>query len=665
MPTFELQSPDGKGYEVDAPDMASAYHALNGGAPPPDKYQMAAQKESDAVKASGAPTPSPMARRVLQGATFNSADEILAGLQTPLEMIRQGTFNPAEAYRYAKAREDLILNQDRQSTGTLGTLAEVGGGLASGAGLARAGVGLTGRLAPNAGLFARSTAGAADAAGFGTVAGGMEGNSLAERGHNAAVGGLTGAAIGGLLPGAAALGSTALSPVLSNFSARFNPAGFAQNQVARGLQESNLTPQTVAGHVAQAAREGQPEFTLADAMGNSGQRMLSTVTGAPGAGRTEAVDFLNARQAGQGRRVANTLAEGFNAPETAAQTSARLTAERGTAANVNYGDARASAGAVDVTPAIQQIDRTLSPGISRFASPQSNIADTSIEGTLRRARALLTDGRSQVSDFQSAFSVKQEIDHMIETSSPTLQRVLIPVRNALDTQLEAASPQYANARATFAAQSRPIEAVDTGRTAALRGRTENTIPAFRGMSAPEQAAFRSGYVDPLIEQTQGAAVGANKARPFTSDAFQNEAAAMAPMTRGATMMNRIGRENTMFETRAQAMGGSRTAENLADAGAMGIDPTLVGHILHGNWAGAARSLLSAGANALSGNTAAVRQEVGRLLLMRGANVSAPQLQTILQTATRLVQQRQALARNVTSGLFGGAAVAPSATGMRQ
>src|SRR4051812_21433696 len=71
-----------------------------------DEYRTAARQDQAALKASGAPTPSPLVRRMLQGATFNSADEILAGAMTPLEMIRRGTFNPAEGYRYAKARED-------------------------------------------------------------------------------------------------------------------------------------------------------------------------------------------------------------------------------------------------------------------------------------------------------------------------------------------------------------------------------------------------------------------------------------------------------------------------------------------------------------------------------------------------------------------------------
>src|SRR6516165_6652683 len=39
------------------------------------------------------------------------------------------------------------------------------------------------------------------------------------------------------------------------------------------------------------------------------------------------------------------------------------------------------------------------------------------------------------------------------------------------------------------------------------------------------------------------------------------------------LQRRLGREMTMFETRNAALGGSKTADNLADADALGIDPS--------------------------------------------------------------------------------------------
>jgi hypothetical protein len=624
-------------------------------APAADKYQQAAVEERDALKAKGVDTNAGMARRFIQGLTFNTADEALAGLSTPLEMIKRGTFSPREGYNYAKAREDLVMDDARKNTGALGTAAEIAGGVGTGLGAARAGLSFARGLAPEAGLLSRSLASAGDSAAFGALAGAGEGNSLKERFNSALLGGAVGGVLGGAAPAAISLGSAALSPVISNIRARLNPEGFARSQVARGVSESGMTPAQIADEVRAAAGEGQGMFTAADAMGNAGQRLLATTARAPGQARTDVVNFLDNRQAGQGRRISNALAEGFESPQTAAQTEARLTAQRTADANVNYDQARSLTGAVDVTPAIAEIDRTLSPGVTGLFRPASGIADDSIEGTLRRARSLLTDDRSQVSRFEEAFRAKTELDNMIDNARPTMQRVLIPVRNALDRQLERASGPYAAARDQFRQQSQVIDAVAPGRDAAMRGRSEDVIPRFQALRPDQQAAFRTGYVDPLIESTQGAPFGANKARPLINDAFADESAAIAP---GAPLMQRrIGRENTMFQTRNAATGNSKTAENLADDAAMGVDPTLIGQVLSGNWSGALRSVLASGGNALSGNTPAVRQAVADILMTRGSNVNAAQFQRMIDETIQRIQRVQQMARSIGRGAAGGLAVA--------
>ena len=40
----------------------------------------------------------------------------------------------------------------------------------------------------------------------------------------------------------------------------------------------------------------------------------------------------------------------------------------------------------------------------------------------------------------------------------------------------------------------------------MRGRTEDTVPAFQRLTPQSQRAFRAGYVDLFIEQAQGAAM---------------------------------------------------------------------------------------------------------------------------------------------------------------
>jgi hypothetical protein len=663
MPTFELQTADGRTFEIEAPSQEAAISALQGQVKPKqapaaaskdDPITAEVRKEFEADKAAGVPTGGGLARQVAQGITFNAADDILAAAQTPLEMIRRGTWNPITAYQYAKAREDIELEEGRKKSGLLGTAAEILGGVGSGVGLAGAGLTAARALGPGAGLAARAGASAADGLGYGAFSGLMEGNSLGERAGNAAIGGAGGALIGGAMPILGAGIKAATAPIVSNIRARTNPEGYAATQLARAVTESGRAPQQLADEIATAGREGQGMFTLADALGNPGQRMLSSVTRAPGPGRTAAVEFLENRQAGQGRRVANAISEGFEAPATAQQATQHFTRARDQAADAAYDAVRGQAGNVDPTAAIRRIDQTLRPGVNQVANPRSGIADDSVESALSRVRARLTDDRSVATEFQAVMRARDdladEIQKAVRAGANNKARLLRQVRGDLDNALEDASTGYRAANAQYAQGTRVIDAVDDGRTAAMRGRSEDVIPRFQGLTPEQQAAFRFGYADPLIEQTQGAAMGVNKARPFTSEAFQAESSAMAP---GAPLMQRrIGRENQMFETRNQALGGSRTADNLADSSALGVDPSIIRDLAMGRFGSAARGVLSAGSNALSGNTTEVRTALARMLLSRG---QATNFQQALQLAQERIDHARLTALLLTRGAMGGGA----------
>jgi hypothetical protein len=282
-------------------------------------------------------------------------------------------------------------------------------------------------------------------------------------------------------------------------------------------------------------------------------------------------------------------------------------------------------------------------------TPQSNIADDSVEALVRRARSYLTDGNSILTDFDAALRAKRELDRLIARNPDV--RELYPIRNSLDDALAATSQPYAAARDTFRRQSQAIEAVDTGRNMAQRGRSEDVIQAFRGMSPEEQAAARVGYADPLIERIQGGAQGVNKAREFTSDAMRAEIPVVASPGRAPSMMERIGRENTMFETRAAAMGGSKTADNLADNTAAAVNPEIITNLASGNIPAALRNLVVRSRDNVGGNTPRVREEIARILLSHGRD---PSLTDMLGRAVTRESQARALAQALMRGVYGGA-----------
>jgi hypothetical protein len=256
--------------------------------------------------------------------------------------------------------------------------------------------------------------------------------------------------------------------------------------------------------------------------------------------------------------------EGFGANQTAKQLVEKLTGVRAEKGNAQYGAARAQAGAVNVTPAIEAIDNIVSPGIAAQMA-KSGIAETGPINTLVRARGMLTDGKSQLSDFERAFLAKLEMDTAIKGGAGNLN----PARGALDDALAVSSPPYAQARNTYRNLSQAIEGVDAGKALAQRGVTQDTADAFAKMSPQVAGGARTGYADALIERLQRGAQGVNGTRSLTSEKFVQDLPVVAKPGRADKMQRQIDREGEMFATRATVTGGSKTANNLADIAAVG------------------------------------------------------------------------------------------------
>jgi hypothetical protein len=425
-------------------------------------------------------------------------------------------------------------------------------------------------------------------------------------------------------------------------------AGRAKQAIADALLRSGRSAKDVAVDLTEAAADGQGVYALADALGHPGQRMLSGVARSPGDMRQTIVESLDARQAGQGRRVASFLDDAFGSAQgTALQREAAEKATRSADAGVNYGASRAAAGAVDSSAAIKAIDDVIQPGVTPMVG--AGAVDDSVYGTLAKAKSYLTDGKAVVSDFDRAFRAKVEMDGIIKNGGPAAQ-LLKPARDALDDALANASKPYANARDTYRQQSKAVEAVDVGRQSAKRGRFEDTIPRFQGMSPEEQAGFRTGYADPLIESTQGAPVGVNKARPLISDATEAEFPAFAVPGKADQLGRRIGREHTMFETRGQALGGSRTADNLADMADVGsFDPSMIGNLLTGRFGAATQAALAKGANALQGRNQATRDMIAEALLSTAPTKATAALADAVKHGEQISARQMAVVKALLSG----------------
>jgi hypothetical protein len=642
--------------------------------PPPDQYQQAAIDEDKAI--GGTPSAG-FTRQLTHGATFGADSTLLAAAMTPGEMIKRGTMDPREAYSFAKAREDFIMNKSRENTGLAGTAVEALGGAVSAGGLQKAGITAAWALAPDAGFLARSAASGADAAGIGLFSGAMEGNGLAERGKNAAIGGAVGGAVGTAAPGVVEVLKILSRPITSQIAARMNPKAYAEAQIARAISEGKATPQEVELAVIQAQNEGQGVFTVADALGNPGQRMLSTVTRSPGEGRTAAVEALNSRQGDQGRRLTGALREAFDAPQTADQTRTAMAAKASREADFNYQPVKSDLTAIDVSVPVAVANRSISPAADRLAGgrgavPTDLAARSAIEGqesvirdpianALKEARSYLAAPTLTASNVGQAFRAKTNIDQMIasatEKGQGALVGELIPIKTALDNALARTSKNYAAARDAYKLAQQRLEALDLGKALGSKaGHPEDAIRQFSALDPEAQQAFRVGYVDPQVSQVRNAAFGTDKARPLTSDAVRQEFNAFAAPGKADLLQRQIGRETRMTETRNAAMGGSKTVDNFNDDAAMAVSPEVLGvlkSIVTGNFGGAVKTAIAAGHNGLTGNTAAVRQEVANMLLQNGRNIPKGAMQNMVDAVLKRALEAAKIAESATRGAVGG------------
>ena len=144
------------------------------------------------------------------------------------------------------------------------------------------------------------------------------------------------------------------------------------------------------------------------------------------------------------------------------------------------------------------------------------------------------------------------------------------------------------------------------------------------MNLGEQSAARVGYGDKKLAGIEAnTSPSANKAKPFQSSkvAAESNANAFEPQV----FSERLANENQMWETQYRALGGSRTADNLADIGSTGqlaADASgAAGSLATGNPAGAIANLTRMIAPKLSGQNEATRKLLVQALMSRNAQAA--------------------------------------------
>lgn len=631
MSEIKIQGPDGSSFSF---PVGTA----------PDVIEGAMKSHYSNYKGAGAKPADPNAPGMLETAARGAADTITFGLADEAfgagrgvkHLLRGGTFG--EGYDEGKA-EYLKRGQAASDANPItSVVGQVAGGVVGGVGLAKAGLSATAN-AINAGraLPAVMMAGAREGAILSGLHGIGSGEGLEGRVVSGAQGAGMGALGGAVAPAVVAGVSTVAKPLIAPIMARLRPDEYARSAIGEGIQRSGSSVDDVAAALTAARADGQTGFTVADALGNSGQRMLSTVARNPNDQRQAVVEALLSRQMDQGRRVASSLQDASGSPLTAAQYEQMLTAQRATQANRNYAPVSTDTTAIDVSPAVAAANRSISPVADNIANAQGAVAtdlaarsgieagEASIRDPIRQAvkeaRSYLASENLTVTNVEKAFRAKTNMDQMIAGATEKGQggtvAQLVPVRDALDEALARTSPQYATARDAYRTASQPIEAVATGRgLASPRNRTQDSLSTFGALDEPAQRAARIGYFDPLISRAESAAgTMTNSARPFMSQSMREELPAFAAPGQGDLLTRRLGREARMSETAGAALGGSKTADNLADAAELAkFDPGIMTNLMQGRPVAAILAAISKGQNEAKGLPPRVIERIARVMM---------------------------------------------------
>lgn len=393
----------------------------------------------------------------------------------------------------------------------------------------------------------------------------------------------------------------------------------ANRALATTLERSGRSVDDVGAALRTAASEGQPDYMMADALGQAGQRRLGGITRSGGDASQEIAEYLQTRQMAQPERVAQATEEAFDLTgQTSRQVRSTVEAGRKRSADIDFGSIRSNGAPVDTRGVVDELDGIIEP----FRT--AGIEDEGLSYLEKLRRQLVNEtGDVELSDFDKVFTIRKrlrdEIDTLFHVGRAEQAKDLLRIRKAFDEALSASSDQYRRAMDDFAASSRVMDAVDAGQTAGRPGqRAADTADEFGRLGADEQAGYRVGYGDRILARTESAAgPNTNRARPMTSPKMQSEAQAVAidPGLYG----RRIGRETEMFETFNRSLMGSRTADNMEDIADLGqYDAGMIVNALTGNFRSAGTQALQKGSNALSGMDPSTRQLVARALMSKDA-----------------------------------------------
>lgn len=619
-----------------------------------------------------------------QGASFNLADEAASGLNSLVGLIMGQ--DPVETYNRTQEVQRQQMARTREEHPIGSTVAEVGGGLHSGLGLASNGFTAVGRMAnegirnilPRALVGGMEGAGYAGVSGFGGADGGLE-----ERANQAVKNLPVGAALGAAAVPAVDLLGVILRPVANAIRAARDPAGRGDELIAQRLLADNQSPETIAQAVEAARNAGQPEYRAVDAAGRNTQRIGAMAAKTPGSARTQIADDLAARQQGQGDRIAGYVDDALGAGDQAyANEQTAIAARRANAAPIYEQSYRAPPpqgqfydemlARQSVQDAMRGAERTAAenqvPITDLFAevpnpNPQTRQVPTGIVDASGNpiTRAEAVDPTVRVPTMRGWDYIKRELDarvnQLFASGDTTLATATKETRNALREQLGNDNADYRRALQQYSDDSSVLDGMQAGRDVVRARNPDEANAAYAAIDPANRATANAAASREIGVTLDNMRAGQDKTLPFTTPNMQGKLDTLVedPVVR-ALLGDRIGREQDMVRAGRALTGGSSTYENLADGGQVSDATSILGALMSGNplraigvAGGRAMGALSRGA---AGMNELVAQRVADYLM----SADPQQIRSLADMFTRV--QADATAPTIAPAVVNAGANAP-------
>lgn len=364
-----------------------------------------------------------------------------------------------------------------------------------------------------------------------------------------------------------------VNKLASTFSG-MTPKGAAANALKESVANSGNTIDDIAAEMSR-----NPRLAPMDIDPNL-QIMAQDLSSKPGAPRGVLSDAASARAASAKDTVTSAYDSAAGSVPDVKVYLDNLKQTTASNAKTAFGDALKGAKPVDITPVLDKIDSTISPGINGVVSKTSDIPQGPVEQALSRVRAKLANGNEMLTDADRLHTIQSalrtEADTLAKSASgqdKLVANALRDVRAKLVDQIDQATGgKFKPAQKQFADDNAIQDAFDKGMEVFKGGTGKNALE-----NRPEY--WQAWVKDATPAELEAAKVGTRVAADQAISSVRNAAAkgealanvdfnvgrleALLGKQETAKLVQTLKDEQRIAQTNAKLFAGSQTAPRQA------------------------------------------------------------------------------------------------------